>query len=283
MLVEHVTSRILKKVFRKRPKNSHKYDYGSLLVIGGSKLYHGSPLFAAMAAYRTGVDVVTIAAPRRVADIIAGYTPDLITYPLEGDYFSQKHLNEVLELSRGKTAVVIGGGLGREEPTMDVVRKFLCKISIPCVIDADAIYAISERKELIKRSFLITPHLQEFFVLSGIKVEGLPIKKRIKAVESEARKTEATILMKGSTDIVSNGSRTAVNRTGNPFMTKGGTGDILAGICGSFLAQRVNIFDSACAAAYINGKAGDIVARKRKQSLLASELVDSICSAIGCE
>lgn len=278
-----VSSKILKKIYSQRKSESRKYDFGHLLVIGGSKLYHGSPLFAALAAYRTGTDVVTIAAPKRVADIIAGYAPDLITYPLDGDCISGSHVEELLSISRNKTAVVIGGGLGREECTMEAARKIVKEISIPCVIDADAIHAIAKEPKIFKKSFLITPHMNEFFVMSGIAVDGLAVEKKTRAVESEARKTGATILLKGNTDIISDGARTALNKTGNPFMTKGGTGDILSGICGSLLAQGNEMFTSACAAAYINGKAGDIVAKKRKQSLMASEIVDNICRAIGCE
>lgn len=278
-----ITSGILKKVFRTRKSDSRKYDFGHLLVIGGSKLYHGSPLFAALAAYRTGTDVVTIAAPKRVADIIAGHAPDMITYPLEGDYVSGIHVDEILSISRNKTAVVVGGGLGREEATMDAVRKIVREISLPLVIDADAIYAIASRPNIAGKNFLITPHMGEFHVLSGHNVEGISLQRKIASVEAEARKMGATILLKGSTDIVSDGSRTALNRTGNPYMTKGGTGDILAGICGSLLAQGYDMFTSACAAAYINGKAGDIAARKRKQSMMASEIVDNICRAIGCD
>jgi hydroxyethylthiazole kinase-like uncharacterized protein yjeF len=276
-----VREKILKKIYKPRPKDSHKYDFGSLLVIGGSKLYHGSPLFAALAAYRSGVDLVTIAAPHRVADIIASYAPDLITYPLGGDYVSGRHLKTLFELSRSKTAIVIGGGLGRERETIDTVRKYLEETELPCVIDADAIYAIAREPRLLKNNFLITPHLQEFFVLTGKKADGLDMAKKIKVVKEES--INSTILLKGNIDIISNGKQTAINKTGNPFMTKGGTGDILAGVCGSLLAQGIGLFDSACAAAYINGKAGDLAARKRKQSLMASELVDNICNAIGCE
>lgn len=277
-----VSSKILKKIFVPRKKDAHKYDFGSLLVIGGSKLYHGSPLFAAMAAYRTGTDLVTVAAPRRVADIIAGYAPDLITYPLDGDFVSTRHLNELKRLISGKTAVVIGGGLGREYVTQDAVRKLLSEISVPCVIDADAIYALANHKECIKNNFIITPHSHEFYVLSGKNVSNIPFKDRVKLAEEHASFLNVTILLKGNIDIITNGRQTALNKTGNPYMTKGGTGDTLAGICGSFLAQGHDPFTSACAAAYINGKAGDIVAKKRKQSLIASDLLDSICSAIGC-
>ena len=95
-----VNKSILKKVYRKRAKDARKYDYGSLLVVGGSKLYSGSSGFAALSAYRSGVDLVTVAAPERAANIIAGFSPDMITYPLKGDYLRKEHLKEILSLAK---------------------------------------------------------------------------------------------------------------------------------------------------------------------------------------
>ncbi len=276
-----ITSSILKKIFPPRKKDCHKYDFGHLLVIGGSKLYHGSPLFAALSAYKTGVDLVTIAAPRRSADIIAGYAPDLITYPLDGDFISSRHLKELFKLARGKTAVVIGGGMGKEPQTLDMVNTFLKKIEIPSVIDADAIHAVAQDKSVIKENFVLTPHIREFLALSGKDASKMSLKQKISAVEQSAMYVNATIILKGSTDIISDSCQTALNKTGNPYMTKGGTGDTLAGICGSLLAQGIDPFTAACGAAYINGKAGDLAAKSKKQSFMASDLVDNICLA--CE
>ncbi len=98
----------------------------------------------------------------------------------------------------------------------------------------------------------------------------------IRIVKEAAAKINAVILLKGSTDIISDGEDVALNKTGNPYMTKGGTGDVLAGILGSLLAQGVEPFVASCAAAYINGKAGDIVAKEKKQALTATDIVDSI-------
>ena len=110
----NISKSILKKVYKKRPKSVHKGNFGSLLIVGGSRLYSGSPGFAAMAAYRSGVDLVTIAAPERAANIVAKWTPDMITHPLKGDFVKSSHVKELLKLAEGKDAVVIGGGLGRD-------------------------------------------------------------------------------------------------------------------------------------------------------------------------
>ncbi len=274
-----ITKSILKEVYPKRKPDIHKYDYGALLIIGGSEKYSGSPAFnalAALAAYRSGVDIVEVVAPRRAAGIIATFSPDIITIPLEGQYLSKKHLKKLFEESKNKTAVVIGGGVGREKETLKTVNKYLKEIDLPAVIDADAIYAFAKDKKLIKPNFVITPHASEFFVLTGKSLDDLTVNQRIKEVRDAALELNCVILLKGNPDIISDGKQTAINKTGNVYLTVGGTGDTLAGICGSLLAQKVEPFKAACAAAYINGRAGDIVAKKKKQGLLASDLIGVI-------
>lgn len=266
---------ILKKVYKKRKPWSHKYDFGHLLIIGGSKLYSGSPVLSGVAALRTGVDLVTIIAPERAADIAASFSPDLVTYPLKGDYLSKRHLKDLLKFTKGKTAVVIGGGLWRIQPVLDTVTEYMSRIKTPCVIDADAIHAISRSKNMNLKNCVVTPHAYEFFELSKI-TPTTKTASRIEAVKKSAEDMGTTILLKGNVDIISDGKNVAINRTGNTYMTVGGTGDTLAGICGSLLAQGVGCFDATCAAAYINGRAGDIAARQLRQSLTATDLIGSI-------
>jgi len=138
---------------------AHKGDFGHLLVIGGSKLYSGSPAFNALAAYRVGVDLVTVVAPQRAADIVAAFSPDLITYPVTGDFFNVDHLPEVEHLLEGKSAVVIGGGMGREPETFQFIRRFLARRKLPVVVDADALYALAEGGGTFSdKEFVFTPH-----------------------------------------------------------------------------------------------------------------------------
>lgn len=268
---------ILKEVYKKREKWCHKYDFGSLLVIGGSKIYSGSPAFNALAAYRSGVDLVTIVAPERAANIIATFSPDLITYPVKGDYFEPKHLKEVIELINSSkfNACVIGGGMGRKEKTKKFILKFLEKIEIPCVIDADAIYAVSENLSVIKKNFVITPHSYEFYVLSKEKV-GNNLEERIIKTKELAKKLKTTILLKGYIDVIADWEKYALNKTGSVYMTVGGTGDTLAGILGAILAFGVEPFKAACASAYINGKAGELASKRYGVGMLASDLINEI-------
>ena len=278
-----VNKSILKKVYKKRDSWSHKYDFGHLLVIGGSKQYTGSPALvalSALAALRSGVDLVTIVAPERAANIAASFSPNLIAYPLKGDYLNKKHLPELLKFSKNKTAVVIGNGLGREKETLKTIIKYLKNISMPAVIDADAIHAVALDKKILKnRKFIITPHSKEFEVLSGAKLTT-NLKERIKIVKHVSSKLETTILLKGHVDVISDGKKIALNKSGSPYMTKGGMGDTLAGICGALLARDVDTFTTACASAYINGKAGEIASKKLGEGVTATDLINSITEVI---
>ena len=266
----------LRKIYKKREKEVHKYNFGSLLVIGGSKIYSGSPTFNALAALRSGVDLVEIAAPERAANIIASFSPDLITHPLKGDFLKREHLKQIYKILENKTGFVIGGGLGREKETFKAVQKFLSEAKLPGVIDADAIYAVAEKPEIVReKNFVLTPHAYEFFILSGERILE-DLERRKNKVIKVARELKTTILLKGNIDIISDGNKIYLNKTGTPYMTKGGTGDTLAGICGALLARKVNCFESACCAAYINGRAGELASKKFRESFLASDLLNEI-------
>jgi len=258
------------------------------LVIGGSEFYSGSPALSTLAAFRTGVDMVRIIAPKRAADIIASFSPVMAAYPLAGDWLEKKHLATLLsmaesakEVSRGKAALVIGGGMGRTKETQETIVEFLTTNSLPAVIDADAIHALAKSPQAVKgKNSVITPNTFEFYVLTGKEVYQLPEEEKIKVVQEEALKLQTTILLKGRIDIISNGQEVALNRTGSPYLSKGGTGDTLAGITGALLARGIDAFIAAQAAAYINGLAGEIAAKKLKESLLATDLIEAISKVI---
>jgi NAD(P)H-hydrate epimerase len=283
-----ITKDILKKIYSSRPTEVRKYDFGLLLVIGGSEFYSGSPALSAMAATKAGVDMVRVIAPKRAADIIASFSPTMAAYPLAGDWLEKNHLTTLLsmaesakEVARGKAAVVIGGGMGRTKETQEAISEFLTQNSLPAVIDADAIHALAKNPEAIKaENSVVTPNTFEFYVLTGKEVYQLPYEERIKIVQEEAARLQTTILLKGAVDIISNGKEVAVNRIGSPYLSKGGTGDTLAGIVGAFLARGVDAFTAAQAAAYINSLAGQIAAKKMKESLSALDLIEAIPKAV---
>ncbi len=280
-----ISREILDKVYIKRPENSRKYDFGYLLVVGGADYYSGAPAMAALAAFAAGADMVRIVAPKRASDIIATFSPMLATTSLEGTRITGDHVSFLLEaiesiklFSEGKCAVVIGGGIGRSRDTMDAVREFVGGLNgIPAVIDADAIRSLADEVELLKgKNLVFTPHAKEFCALTGNKCDGLSEEQLAELVQHQAANLGAGIILKGKVDFISDGINTAYNITGNPLMTKGGTGDTLAGITGALLARGVSMFDAACAAAYINGASGDLAGERKGESATAMDLIDDI-------
>lgn len=288
--MKKITEDILKTVYKKRNPHTHKYDYGLLLTIGGSQFYSGSPALSALAAFRAGVDMVRIIAPRRAADIIASFSPNLAAFPLEGKRLTKEHLATLLEMTKsaeivakGKTAVVIGGGMGRSPETQEVILEYLSQIKIPAVIDADAIYAVAKKPEILReKPFLITPHSYEFYILTGKEIADKSDEERVKMVKAEAQRLKTTILLKGKLDIIATykEDEIATNSTGHPTMSVGGTGDTLAGIAGCLLARGENCFTAGGAAAYINGTAGERAAKRLGESMTATDLIEEIPNVI---
>jgi len=276
-----ISNSILKQVYKKRDSWSHKGDYGKLLVIAGSERITGAPVLIGKAALRSGCDTVYFAGPKRAMDSAAFAFPTFVNQPLEGRELMEEHLPAIISFMNDMkpSGVAIGPGLWRTEKTRQAVIKIVEMVNLPLVIDADAIRAISGAKELLKRkTAVLTPHANEFKELTGTEVTT-DIDERIEAVRSEAKKWRTTILLKGHVNIISDGRRVALNKTGNPFMTKGGCGDTLTGICAAILCRRIETiepFVAACAAAYINGRAGDIAAKKYKSGLLPTDLIEAI-------
>lgn len=288
--MEYISASALKKIYKPRPADSHKYDFGYLIVIGGSGFYTGAPALAAMAALRAGVDLSLVIAPERAANIVASFSPNLIAYPVKTHDLRRENLPTLLSLtegakkiSKGKVAVLIGGGIGRDKETQKLVQEYLSRIDVPAVVDADAIWAVSEhyppapKKEIIrKKNFVLTPHNYEFFILSGIDISTFKLEEKIEIVRNFAKELEIIILLKGDIDIISDGTKVFLNKTGCPEMTVGGAGDTLAGLCGGFLSQGIDSILAANAAAYINGKAGELAKEKFGPGLLATDIIECI-------
>lgn len=266
----HVTESILRDVYCKRDGDARKGDFGRSLVVGGSGLYSGAPALSALSALRSGCDVVFIAAPSRAADIAASFSPALITHPLKGSHLGLDHIDDIIKLSERKNAVSMGNGAGRMDETMQLFRELFAKIKAPKVIDADAIHAIKGKA----KGSVITPNTREFEALSGELEKD--IEKRAGQVRREAKRRDAVVVLKGKIDIISDGKLVAYNKTGNAYMTKGGTGDTLAGIALSLLAQGNGAFRAGCGAAYINGAAGDLAAWDKRQGMLPTDLIEKI-------
>ena len=282
-----INDNILKEVYPSRKKEAKKYDHGSVLLISGSQIYTGSPGIAGLAALRSGADVTKVAAPRRAANVVAGLGPDMITQPLAGEALNMTHLPKLLEITKGmesvspKLAVVIGPGVGRREETKKLIRRYVKQASVPMVIDADGIYAFENQgKEFLGENCLITPHLYEFSVLTGENISNFSTKERTEKVKSFAAEMGAVIALKGSTDIVSDGSDVGLNELSVPELAAGGCGDSLAGIAGAALSRTGDPFKAGMVAVYLNTKAGKLAADEKGESLIAQDLIDKLPEAL---
>ena len=273
----------LSKIYPERPSDVHKGNYGSLMVICGSKLYSGSATFASVSALRAGCDLVTLCSPQRSADIAANNLPDLMTLPLKGEKLVSKHVTSILDTAhvRRINSVVMGSGLDRNVSTFSAIYKLISKFNVPMVLDADALRAIAQRPNVVSNKHVIlTPHLGELAILLNQSEVPSDFDVKLVAAKQAAQKYNAVVLLKGNVDIITDGQTTITNNSGVSFMTKGGFGDTLAGIVGALLARGVGLIESAHIGAYINGRAGEMAARGRGDGLVASDIFDFIPKVI---
>lgn len=265
-------------VKKPRPASSHKGDWGRLLVIGGSKIFSGAPVLASLAALRTGVDIVYIAAPSKTAYAISSISPDLITLKLKGDNLTRSNVPALKPYLEGVDAIVMGPGLGLHSETIDFVKDCVTAVESagkPLLIDADGLKAFAKFKRPLAVPLVLTPHAGEYAVLTGRKLSE-SVEDRIIEVQKTASNLKSVILLKGTTDIICDSKRVKLNFTGNQAMTVGGTGDVLSGIVGALLAQKANAFEAAVAGAFVNGAAGDFVASDVGNHMMASDLLNWI-------
>lgn len=269
----------LENIYASRKSKASKGDFGYVLIIAGSRIYSGSPIFNAMSALRCGADLVTIAGHKRAMDIAASYAPDIITYPLESE-FGKEDIPQIMDLAKKFDALVIGGGMERSEKSFEAIRELIKEINLPMVLDAEAIRAVAKDKTVLRgKQVVFTPNVPEFEFLTGKKAAE-DIEERKRQVCFWAKELSAVVALKGNADVISDGDKTLLNRTGNAFMTKGGFGDTLAGICGALLARGAEPLAAAEAACYINGKAGELTGDKFGESLLASDMFDFLPEVI---
>jgi NAD(P)H-hydrate epimerase len=280
MGVREANIRDLLDVLPERKPDAHKGDYGRLLVIGGSSRYVGAPVLTGLAALRSGVDLITIAAPEKAALAMNSLTPDVITIKLPCTDLDREALPEIFPELERSTAVVVGPGLGTGPATKKAVleiAKEMGKVGIPALFDADGLKALASKLTFARNMpWVLTPHAGEFKDLSGSKLP-VDLEARLQEVKVFAEKIGCTVLLKSHTDIISSASgELRLNRTGNPGMTVGGTGDVLSGVTGAFLAQGADAFKAAVAGAWVCGQAGDLCRREMGYEFLASDLIDKL-------
>jgi NAD(P)H-hydrate epimerase len=269
---------------------------GRLLVLGGGP-YYGAPALSSFAAQRTGVDLIYIATPKKVAKAITSYSPLLIKPRRLAKELAKlaptlivKELNNennvvpedvkiVENLINKVDTLLIGPGLGNDKDTQKAVQKTLqlyVKNKKSIIIDADAIQVVGNSPDIIRNSkMVITPHSGEFKELTGVKLSDT-LEDRKKHVKNWAKKLGVTIVLKGPIDIISNGVEIKLNDVHNEAMTVGGTGDVLAGIIGGLLSKGVEPFNASRMGVFINGFAGNMAFKKRSYGLVSTDIIDEI-------
>jgi len=270
---------------KSRKIDNHKGEFGRVLVIGGSKNYSGAPAYASLSSIRFGCDLVITYVPEVVGNVIRSYSPDMIVRTSPGDWLTTKALDEILWLVDWADTIVIGPGLGTENVSEELLIKILEPIKSKdksIVIDADALKLIKNHLDLIKgKNVILTPHEGELKIMTGIELPPYDeIERRGTEIFNLAKKLGVTLLVKGPYDYISNGKKLKINKTGCPEMSIGGTGDVLAGLCASFLTIGNSPFQSACSAAFLNGYIGEFCKKTIGPRFTAMDMINNINKGI---
>ena len=268
-----------------RKIDNHKGQFGRLLVIGGSKNYSGAPAYSSLTGMNFGCDLVITYVPQVIGDVLRSFSPNMIVRSSPGDWLDINALDEIKWLINWANSIVIGPGLGEQKETEELLVKlikYLGKENKSLVLDADALKLIKNHLDLIKgRSVILTPHEGELKILTGIELPPYNrIEERGKIIFDLAKELDLTLLIKGPYDYICNGKKLKINRTGCPEMSIGGTGDVLAGLCGCFLTTENEPFQSACSAAFFNGFLGEYVRKNLGSRFTAMDMIDNINKAI---
>ncbi len=285
--LELVEEKDIKAFFGPREQESHKGTYGHVLAVCGSVGKSGAAALAGKAALKAGAGLVTVAT---AADALAGLArsmAELMTEPLAGTAagaVSKEALPRVLELLKGKDALLIGPGLTTGRSTAEFVRSLLPVVRVPMVIDADALNIIAGDLSILRRlkaPAVLTPHPGEFSRLCGLPTDEV-LKRRLEVVPRFAAAHGVFVVLKGFRTIIATpDGRLLVNTTGNPGMASGGSGDVLSGLIASQAVQERDLAGAIASAVYVHGLAGDISAEAlSEKAMTASDIIRFLPAAI---
>ncbi len=271
-----ISNKLIAKLIPARSSQSKKGDNGVVLVVGGSRTYHGAPLLASLAAMRSGADLVYVAVPKSISIALRSYSPSLIVLPLPDDRLTVGSVNRLKAMLPKKVdAAAIGMGLSIAK--VDALTNLIGELEVmnsKVLLDASALVP-DVLPAVSKRQVVLTPHAGEFERVFGYKA-GKSEKEKIDNVKKFASKHRVTVLLKGWIDVISDGTKVFVNKTHNSAMTVGGTGDVLSGLTAGLLAKGMSPLNASLAGIYINGAAGNRAYKRLGLHILPTDLVDEI-------
>ena len=282
-----ITSEMVGKLLPKRKPDGHKGDFGKLFILAGSTGLTGAATLVAEASVRSGLGLVTVGCPQTINPILENKLTEPMTYPLpdvgKKGFLAKRGLGGIRKKIAENDVVIIGPGIGTHFETRELIQKIISEIDKPTVIDADGLNAFAKNREgLLGKhpKFVLTPHPGEFKRLIDEEIpEDLSDKYNL--VRKYAKKFNSVIVLKGSpTIIVDTDEQLYLNPTGNNGMATGGSGDVLSGIIGSFLAQGLCPLDSAIVGVYVHGLCGDLAADDySERAMIAGDLIDYLPDA----
>lgn len=255
----------------------HKGSFGKVLLLCGSRGYTGAAYLASMGALRSGAGLVFLGVPESIYAIEAVKLNEPVVFPLpdEEGKLSVSALPEILQRLPKMDAVLIGPGLGQSEGTLAVVRSVLENAECPVVVDADGINVLSRHRDILRGRIaptILTPHDGEF-----VRLGGTPGTDRMPSAAELARKLGCIVLLKGHETCITDGQTGYLNRTGNPGMAVGGSGDVLAGMIVSLLGQGIPPLEAAACCAWLHGASGDRCAEKLGQyGMLPTDMLQEL-------
>ena len=258
-----------------RPADGHKGTFGKILLLCGSRGYTGAAALAAMGALRSGAGLVYLAVPDSIYDIEAVKLTEPVIIPVadEDGRYAPASVEQILSLLQGKDAVLIGPGIGQSDGVEAVVCAVLEHFNGPVVLDADGINLMRMHKDILRgrtAPTILTPHDGEFVRFGGVLESD-----RIASAKQLARDLGVIVLLKGHRTVITDGDSVYLNRTGNPGMATGGSGDVLAGVIVSLLGQGISPLKAAACGAWLHGAAGDICEKEIGQyGMLPSDMVN---------
>lgn len=267
-----ITESRVKPLLPKRRADVYKNLLGHVVTWCGASGTLGASLLASYSALKAGAGLVTAALPINQQTAFLSAAPEVMSFP-------QKHISSTW--LKKFDAVVVGCGLGRESETWKYIGEIIQEANIPTVLDADAFYGIKDLKSLDLEHLVLTPHPGEFEQLSGFS-KPKNNRERIEQGLAFVKDFPTTLVLKGAPTIIFDcNSNIYINGSGNPGMATAGSGDVLAGIIGSFLAQGLSTIDSSLLATWLHGKSGDIYRDQfEEESLTASCLIDNLRNSI---